>query len=86
MNVEQINQGLIDLANSGDPYFAQAAAHVGGLVLQAQNGELTADEVVELLRDVQRQINVIQQMSQLEFKEKLNVLINGLIALAGVVP
>lgn len=85
MNIDQINQGLVDLANSGDPYFAEAASYVSGLVLQVQNGELPAADMAELLQDVQRQLNIIEQMSQLEFKQKLNVLINGLIALAGAV-
>lgn len=85
MNLDQINQELANLANSGDPTFAQAAAYVASLAAQAQAGQMAPEEMAELLKDVQRQMNVIDQMSQLEFKEKLNVLINGLIALAGVV-
>jgi len=85
MNLDQINQELANLANSGDPVFAQAAAYVAGLAAQAQAGQMAAEEMAELLKDVQRQMNVIDQMSQLEFKEKLNVLINGLIKLAGLV-
>jgi hypothetical protein len=46
---------------------------------------MAPEEMAELLKDVQRQMNVIDQMSQLEFKEKLNTLINGLIKLAGLV-
>ena len=85
MNLDHINQELSNLANSGDPVFAQAAAYVAGLAAQAQAGQVAPEEMVELLKDVQRQINVIDQMSQLEFKEKLNTLINGLITLAGFV-
>ena len=84
MNIDEINQGLADLANSGDATFAQAAAYVQNLAHQAQSGAMAPEEMAELLRDVQRQMNVIDQMSQLEFKEKLNVLINGLIKLAGM--
>ena len=85
MNLDQINQELANLANSGDPVFAQAAAYVAGLAAQAQAGDMAPEEMAELLKDVQRQMNVIDQMSQLELKEKLNVLINGLIKLAGLV-
>lgn len=85
MNIEQINQGLADLANSGDPVFAQAAAYVADLVNQAQMGQLPVTDLAELVKDVQRQNDIIDNMSQLQFKEKLNVLINGIIALAGVV-
>jgi hypothetical protein len=58
---------------------------VAGLAAQAQAGQMAPEEMAELLKDVQRQMNVIDQMSQLEFKEKLNTLINGLIKLAGLV-
>jgi hypothetical protein len=85
MNLDQINHGLAELANSGDPYFAQAAAYVADLALQAQNGELPAADMAELLKDCQRQLNIIEQMSQLELKEKLNTLINALIMLSGFV-
>ena len=85
MNLDHINQELANLANSGDPVFAQAAAYVAGLAAQAQAGQVAPEEMVELLKDVQRQMNVIDQMSQLEFKEKLNTLIHGLITLAGFV-
>jgi membrane-bound lytic murein transglycosylase B len=85
MNLDQINQELADLANCGDPTFTQAAAYVASLAAQAQAGQMAPEEMAELLKDVQRQMNVIDQMSQLEFKEKLNTLINGLIKLAGLV-
>ena len=85
MNLDQINQELADLANCGDPTFIQAAAYVAGLSAQAQAGQMSPEEMAELLKDVQRQMNVIDQMSQLGFKEKLNTLINGLIKLAGLV-
>lgn len=85
MNLDQINQELANLANCGDPAFAQAAAYVHDLVTQVDSGQMTREDMGELLKDVQRQMNVIDQMSQLEFKEKLNVIIKGIIMLAGLV-
>lgn len=85
MNFDQITQGLADLVNSGDPTFSQAAAYVQNLAQQAQSGQMSAEEMAEILRDVQRQMDIIDNMSQMQLKEQLNVLINGLIKLAGMV-
>jgi hypothetical protein len=44
---------------------------------------MSPDEMAEILRDVQRQMNIVDQMNQMALAEKLNTLINGLIKLAG---
>ena len=85
MNLDQIYADLTEVVNSGDPTFANAANYVGQLAQQAQSGQLSNEELAEILQDVQRQVNIIQNMEQMAFKEKLNTCINGLIAIASAV-
>lgn len=82
MSLEQLQQELADLANSGDEVFANAANTVQQLTEQAKAGELSSAELKEILEDMQRQMEVIQEMSQLAFKEKLNTILTGLITIA----
>ena len=85
MNLEQVYQELSDLANCGDVNFANAAQYVGTLAQQAQSGQMSAEELEEILEDVKRQTSILQDMSQMALKEKLHTCINGLIAIAGAV-
>jgi RNA polymerase-interacting CarD/CdnL/TRCF family regulator len=48
-------------------------------------GNIRPGEYAELLRDLQRQITITENMSQMETKERLNTAINGLIKLASIV-
>jgi hypothetical protein len=82
MNMDEINQQLAKLANSGDATFAQAAQYIGSLIQQVQTGQLSKEDMAELLKDMQRQLDIVQEMSQMAFKETLNTCINGLITLA----
>ena len=70
---------------SGDETFATAAANVNLLTEQAKAGEISGAELKEILEDMQRQLSIINEMSQLEFKEKLNTVLNGLITIAAAV-
>jgi hypothetical protein len=85
MTLDDINQELANLANCGDPTFANAAQYVAQATAAAQAGQLSTQDLAETLRDMQRQMDIIQDMSQLAFKEKLNTLINGIIFIAGAV-
>lgn len=85
MTLDDAYQHLTDLVNSGDPQFAAAANFVGKSVQDAQAGQMSTEELAEVLLDVQRQMNIINEMSQLAYKEKLNVAINGIIAIIGIV-
>lgn len=85
MNLQEIEQGLAELVNSGDPEFSNAAAMVANLAREAQAGQMSPAELTEVLKDVQRQLDVINNMQQMAFKEKLNTLITGLIRLASAV-
>ena len=82
MNLDQLQQHLADLVNSGDPVFAQAAANIQQMVEAAKAGQLPPAELKEILLDQQRQLSIIDEMSQLEFKERLNTILTGLITIA----
>jgi polyhydroxyalkanoate synthesis regulator phasin len=83
MTLDEINQSLANLATSGDATFANAAQFVQQVVQQAQAGQMSPSEVKETLADVQKQLEIIQEMSQLAYKEQLNTILNGLIDIAG---
>lgn len=85
MTLDQLQQELVELANSGDPVFAQAAQQVNELTEQAKAGQLSSVELREILEDMQRQLSIINEMSQLSFKEKLNTILTGLITIAAAV-
>jgi uncharacterized FlaG/YvyC family protein len=85
MTLDDINQQLAALANSGDPTFANAANYVAQAVQAVHAGQMSPQDLAEMLKDMQRQMDIIQDMSQLQFKETLNTCINGLIVIAGAV-
>lgn len=85
MNLDELQQQLAELANSGDPVFAQAAQQVNELTEQARAGQLSSAELKEILEDMQRQLSIITEMQQLAFKEKLNTILTGLITIASAV-
>jgi len=83
MTLDEINNQLASLVNCGDPTFANAAQYVAQAAQAAQSGQLSSQELAETLKDIQRQMEIIQDMNQLQFKEVLNTAINGLLILAG---
>jgi hypothetical protein len=85
MTLDQIYADLTELVNCGDPTFANAANHIGQMAQQCQAGQMSPEELTEILEDIQRQLNILQNMEQMAVKEKLNTCINGLIAIAGAV-
>ena len=85
MTLDDINQQLAALANSGDQTFSDAANYVAQAVQAVHAGQMSPQDLAEMLKDMQRQMDIIQDMSQLQFKETLNTCINGLIVIAGAV-
>lgn len=85
MNLDEINQHLANLVNSGDTGFANAAQFVQQVIQQLHTGQMSGSEAQEVLQDVQRQMEIIQDMSQMAMKETLNAVINGVIVLASAV-
>jgi hypothetical protein len=84
MDLNQLQQQLADLANSGDPVFAQAANNIQQMVEAAKAGQLAPADLKEILLDQQRQLSIVSEMSQLQFKEQLNTILTGLITIASL--
>ena len=82
MSLDNIQSSLAEIVNSGDPTFANFANEINSIVEQAKSGQMSNAEVAEILADAQRQLAILEDMSQLAFKEKLNTAINGLILIA----
>ena len=85
MNLDNIQSQLAEIANSGDDTFANFAVQIAQIVEQAKSGEMSNEELAEIMRDAQSQLAILEDMTDLAFKEKLNVAINGLITLARVI-
>ena len=85
MTLDQIQQTLAQIAASGDPTFSQFASDVNQVVEQAKAGQMTPQDTAEILKDAQRQLAILDDMTQLQFKETLNTCITGLIMIAGAV-
>jgi hypothetical protein len=85
MNLNEIQTQLADIANSGDDTFGNFAIQIQQIVEQAKAGQMSNAEVAEIMADAQRQLAILEDMSQLAFKEKLNTLITGIIFIASAV-
>jgi F420-dependent methylenetetrahydromethanopterin dehydrogenase len=85
MTLDQIQQTLANIANSGDSTFSQFATDINQVVEQAKAGQMTPQDTAEILKDAQRQLAILDDMSQLQFKETLNSCITGLIMIAAAV-
>lgn len=84
MSIEQ-NQQLLEEINSQDPHMMEAARLAHHYTGMFQNGELSKDEYIELVADIQRQINIREAMIELENLQRLNTAINGMINIAKLV-
>jgi polyhydroxyalkanoate synthesis regulator phasin len=85
MTLNHLQQQLADIAAQGTQPFAGFAQQINDLVVQAQAGEMTAAETTEILADAQRQLSILEDMSELRLKEQLNIILTGLITLAAAV-
>jgi hypothetical protein len=85
MDLNQLIQRLQAMSQGSDSTFAGAANFVLQVIDQVQSGQMSPSETAETLRDIQRQMTVIDAEHQLALKEELNTIIHGLIAIAGAV-
>jgi polyhydroxyalkanoate synthesis regulator phasin len=85
MTLDEINQALAKLANSGDETFAHAATYVSQLIQQVQTSQLSAEDMAELLRDMESQMEIIQDAGQLKLKQDMNAIIKGVFTLASII-
>ena len=84
MSIEY-NQSLLASISSQDPNVAAAAALVQKFTEMGISGQISKEEYVELIRDIQREVNIQASMAELEALERLNTAINGLINIASLV-
>jgi predicted ATP-grasp superfamily ATP-dependent carboligase len=84
MSIEY-NQSLLASISSQNPDVNAAAQQVNQLTEMCKSGQISQEEYVELIADVQRQINIQANMAELEAMEMLNTAINGLIMIAKAV-
>lgn len=81
MSIEY-NQSMLASISSSNPDVNAAAQQVNQLTEMCKAGQISREEYVELIADVQRQINIQSNMAELEAMERLNMAINGLINIA----
>jgi hypothetical protein len=84
MSIEY-NQSLLASISSQNPDVMAAAATVNQYTEMCKTGQISKEEYTELIKDVQRQINIQASMAELEAMERLNTAINGLINIASAV-
>lgn len=84
MSIEY-NQSLLASIISSNSDLNAAAAEVNHLTEMCKRGEISREEYAELIEDIQRKVNIQQNMSELESLQRLNTAINGLINIAKLV-
>ena len=86
MSIESLsieyNQSLLASISSSNPNITAAAEQVNQLTEMCKTGQINKEEYAELILDVQRQVNIQENMAELEGMERLNTAINGLISIA----
>ena len=85
MNLDEIQSQLASLVNANDPTFSKFAHDINLIVEQAKVGQMSNEEVAEIMRDAQSQLAILEDMTDLAFKETLNTCINGIITIARAV-
>ena len=83
--INKIKTDLNHMANGDNIDFANAAQFCLQIVAAVEGSQMSVNEAAESLKDVQRQIAVVEAAHLLHYKEQLNTIINGLITLAGAV-
>ena len=73
------------LNNPDDENTRMVATATRAYTEELQAGNISQSEYAELLRDLQRQIIIVENMSQFETKQRLNTAITALVALASAV-
>ena len=73
------------LNNSDDENTRMVAATTNAYTEELKSGNISQSEYAELLRDIQRQITITENMSQFETKQRLNTAITALVTIASAV-
>lgn len=81
----EYNQSLLASIGSDDSVLVAAASEVNQLTELCKSGEISQDEYVELIADIQCKVNIQCDMNELKAMERLNTAITGLISIAKLV-
>ena len=73
------------LNNPDDENTRMVATATRAYTEELQAGNVSQAEYAELLRDLQRQIIIVENMSQFETKQRLNTAITALVTIASAV-
>jgi predicted ATP-grasp superfamily ATP-dependent carboligase len=84
MTVEY-NQSLLASISSQNPDVNAAIQYVNQYTEMFKAGQISKEEYVQLVEDVQRTVNIRGQMAELEAMQKLNTAINGLLSLVSII-
>lgn len=84
MSIEY-NQSLLASISSENPDVNAAVQYVNQYTEMCKAGQISKEEYVQLVEDIQRTVNIRGQMAELDAMQKLNTAINGLINIAKLV-
>jgi hypothetical protein len=85
MNIDDLQKELLICFSSTDPAVQNAANLTNQYTEMLRAGEISPEEYVEILADIQRSTVISEQMSEMEAKQRLNLAINGLISVAKLI-
>ena len=86
MSWSQWEHEVLQLLNStADENTRQVATATAAYTEELRAGNINQSEYAELLRDLQRQITITENMGEFETKQRLNTAITALVTLASAV-
>lgn len=84
MSIEY-NQSLLASISSQNPDVNAAVQYINEYTEMCKSGQISKEEYVQLVEDIQRTVNIRASMAELDSMQKLNTAINGLISIAKLV-
>ena len=84
MSTVQEHQEQLANVNSRNPDVTDAASKIHEYTEMCMKGEISREEYIELIKDIQRQLNINQHMVEQDNLILMNTAINGLINLASL--
>jgi len=86
MSVEQFQQQLLECFNGSQDSNVQAAAQTTNQYTEmVKTGQLSKDEYIQLLNDIQQTNTINKSADNQQVMEYMNTAINGLINIASIV-
>jgi hypothetical protein len=84
MSTVQQHQEELANVNSRNPAVTDAASKVHEYTDLCMQGQITKEEYIELIKDIQRELNINQHMVEQDNLILMNTAINGLVNLASL--